>query len=112
MQQKDIFILSALVVGATVIGWILRKWLFPVLTKLANKSKQNADNLILNSFKKWIIVLIVALGTYIGIKRIPLSDKYHEWIDKSFIIFYILCATIMLSEIVSGMIRPSLLFNH
>ncbi len=105
MQQKDILILSALLVGGSVLGWILRKWLFPFLTRLAGKTKQQTDNLILQSFKKWIIVLIVALGAYIGIKRVPLSDKYHDWIDKSFIIFYIFCATIMLSEIVSGMIR-------
>ena len=105
MQQKDILILSALLVGGSVLGWILRKWLFPFLTRLAGKTKQQTDNLILQSFKKWIIVLIVALGAYIGIKRLPLSVKYQDWIDKSFIIFYIFCATIMLSEIVSGMIR-------
>jgi len=105
MQQKDILILSALLVGGSVVGWILRKWLFPFLNRLAGKTKQQTDNLILQSFKKWIIVLIVALGAYIGIKRLPLSVKYQDWIDKSFIIFYIFCATIMLSEIVSGMIR-------
>ena len=105
MQQKDILILSALLVGGSIVGWILRKWLLPLLTRLATKSKQQAENLILKSFKKWIIVLVVALGAYIGIKRLPLIDKYQALIDKSFIIFYILCATIMLSEIVTGMIR-------
>jgi len=105
MQQKDILILTALVVGGSVLGWLLRIWLIPILIRLSAKTKQQADNLILKSFKKWIIVLIIALGAYIGINRIPLTPKYHDWIDKSFVIFYILCATIMLSEIVAGMIR-------
>ncbi|MFN5335242.1 MAG: mechanosensitive ion channel family protein [Bacteroidota bacterium] len=105
MLQKDILILSALLVSGIILGWILRRWLFPVLIRIAGKTKQNADNLILNSFKKWIIVLIVALGAYIGINRIPLTPKYHDWIDKSFVIFYIICATLMLSEIVLGMLR-------
>ena len=105
MLEKDIIILSALLASGIILGWILRKWLFPALIKIANKTKQNADNLILKSFKKWIIVLIVALGAYIGINRIPLTPKYHEWIDKSFVIFYIICATLMLSEIVLGMLR-------
>jgi small-conductance mechanosensitive channel len=105
MQQKDILILSLLLAGGILLGWILRKWLFPILIKIAGKTKPQSDNLILISFKKWIIVLIVALGGYIGINRIPFNTKYHAWIDKSFIIFYILCATIMLSEIVTGMIR-------
>ena len=105
MQQNDILILSALLVAGTILGWILRKWVFPALIRLAGKTRQNADNLILISFKKWIIVLIVALGAYIGIQRIHIFDAYDQWIDKSFIIFYILCATIMLSEIVTGMIR-------
>lgn len=105
MQQKDIIILSILLSGGILVGWILRKWLFPFLIKLAEKTKPESDNLILISFKKWIIVLIMALGAYIGIKRIPLNPEYHEWINRSFIIFYIFCATLMLSEIVSGMIR-------
>jgi small-conductance mechanosensitive channel len=105
MLQKDILILSALLVSGIILGWILRRWLFPVLIRIAGKTKQNADNLILNSFKKWIIVLIVALGAYIGINRIPLTPQYHDWIDKSFVIFYIICATLMLSEIVLGMLR-------
>lgn len=105
MQQKDILILSALLVSGIILGWVLRKWLFPILISIAGKTKQNGDNLILKSFKKWIIVLIVALGAYIGINRIPLTPKYHDWIDKSFIIFYIICATMMLSEVVLGMLR-------
>jgi small-conductance mechanosensitive channel len=105
MLQKDILILSVLLVSGIILGWILKKWLFPVLIRIAEKTKQNADNLILNSFKKWIIILIVALGAYIGIDRIPFTPKYHDWIDKSFVIFYIICATLMLSEIVSGMLR-------
>lgn len=105
MQQKDILILTILVVAGTLTGWLLRVWVLPRIITFADKTKQQADNLILKSFKKWIIVLIVALGAYIGVNRIPLTPTYHDWIDKSFIIFYILCATIMLSEIVTGMIR-------
>jgi small-conductance mechanosensitive channel len=105
MQQKDILVLSALIVAGSFLGWLLRIWIFPLLIRLAGKTRQQADNLILISFKKWIIVLIVALGTYIGINRIPLTPKYHNWIDKSFVIFYIICATLMLSEIVLGMLR-------
>jgi small-conductance mechanosensitive channel len=105
MQQKDILILSALIVGGSLLGWLLRIWIFPLLIKIAGKTKQQADNLVLASFKKWIIVLVIALGAYIGIKRIPITTQYQEWIDKSFVIFYILCATIMLSEIITGMIR-------
>lgn len=105
MEKKDFLILSVLLAAGIILGWIIRKWVFPFLFRLIIRRQANNDNLILKSFKKWIIVLIVALGAYIGINRIPLTPKYHQWIDQSFVIFYIICATLMLSEIITGMIR-------
>lgn len=105
MENKVFLQLALILGGALLLGLVIRTWIIPFLFKIANKTKQQGDNLILKSFKKWILVLMLALGFYVGEKNIPMSDKYHVWINQSILLFYIFCATLMTAEIVSGMIR-------
>lgn len=105
MNEDDILKLALYIAAGFVAGVIVHKLLMPLLAKLASKTKLKSDDLIIASIRKWIIAWFVALGLFMGLRRINMDMRYHNWLENGLMIFYILSATLILARVISGMLR-------
>lgn len=105
MSNHDLLLLAIYVGGGFLLGFLLYKFVIPLLTKLAAKTTLQSDDLIVSIIRKWTIPWMVALGVFIGLRRIDMADKYHNWLDKGLAIFYIFSITLIAARIAAGMIR-------
>ncbi len=105
MNEDDIIKLALYIAAGFVAGVIVHKLLMPLLAKLASKTKLKSDDLIIASIRKWIIAWFVALGLFMGLRRINMDMRYHNWLENGLMIFYILSATLILARVISGMLR-------
>ncbi len=104
MQQKEILQLALYIFSGFVLGFIVQKLVIPQLAKVANKTTNKTDDIIIAGVKKWIILWFIALGLYVGIRHIEIDKQYYNWIENGIVIFIILSFTILLAKIISGML--------
>ncbi len=105
MTQDDILKLVLYILGGFVVGFIVHKWLMPLLSKLASRTKLKSDDLIIETITKWVVAWFVALGLFLGLRRIDMDMRYHTWLENGLMIFYIFSATMILARVISGMLR-------
>ena len=105
MSKYDLLLLGSYISGGFIVGYLLYRFIMPLLAKLAAKTSLQSDDLIITVIKKWVIAWMVALGIFIGLRRIEMDIRYHNWLEKGLVIFYILSLTIIVARIASGMIR-------
>lgn len=105
MTEDDILKLTLYIVTGFVVGLIVHKLVMPLLARLASKTKLKSDDLIIASIRKWVIAWFVALGLFMGLRRIDMDMRYHNWLENGLMIFYIFSATLILARVISGMLR-------
>lgn len=105
MTQDDILKLVLYILGGFVVGFIVHKWVMPLLARLASRTKLKSDDLIVETIRKWVISWFVALGLFLGLRRIDMDMRYHNWLENGLMIFYIFSATLILARVISGMLR-------
>jgi small-conductance mechanosensitive channel len=105
MTENDILQLTIYIVSGFIIGFCIHKWIMPLLARLASKTTFKSDDLIISTLRKWIIAWFVALGLFLGLRRIDMDMRYHTWLENGLMIFYIFSATLILARVISGMLR-------
>ncbi|MFT3747702.1 MAG: mechanosensitive ion channel family protein [Agriterribacter sp.] len=103
MTFDELIQLAIFTASGFLMGLFVQKLIVPQLNKFAKKSKWSGDDLIIRIISKWVIPWFTVLGIYLGWKRIEMDEKYHHWLENSITIFYIFSATIILSQILSGL---------
>lgn len=96
---------GAFVGGGFTAGWLLHWFVVPVIIRLAAKTSIEADDLLISSIRKWIIPWFVATGIFIGLRRIHMQERYHDWLEKGLMIFFVLSLTIITGRVVAGLLR-------
>src|SRR5665647_214817 len=104
-MENDILQLAIYVVSGFLIGFILHKWIMPLLARLATKTKLKTDDLIVSIISKWVISWFVALGLFIGLKHIEVNDRYHNWLINGLMIFYLFSITWIVATVISHMVK-------
>jgi small-conductance mechanosensitive channel len=91
-----------------VLGFLVQKLLMPVLHKIAGRSKWAGDDLIISSVSKWVTAWFIALGIFLGWRRVQMDEKYHHWLENGLLIFYIFSVTWILATVFAGLtsIKP------
>lgn len=105
MNEDDILKLTLYISTGFVVGILVHKLVMPLLASLASKTKLKSDDLIIASIRKWVISWFVALGLFLGLRRIDMDMRYHNWLENGLMIFYIFSATLILARVISGMLR-------
>ena len=105
MTQHDILLLAAYVVSGFLIGLLLHKVIMPLIARLAAKTSIKSDDLIIKTIRAWVIPWFLALGLYLGLKQLDLESRFYFWIENGLMIFYIFSGTMIISRVVSGMIK-------
>ncbi len=104
MSENDILQLSIYTVSGFLIGLFVHKIIMPLFFKLATKTSIKSDDLILKAIRKWVIPWFLALGIYLGLKRLDIDGSFIYWLENGLFIFYILSATLIAARIMSGML--------
>jgi len=105
MTEDDILQLTLYILAGFVVGIIVHKLIMPLLAKLASKTTIKSDDLIIATIRKWDISWFVALGLFLGLRRIDMDDRYHNWLENGLLIFYVFSVTLILARVISGMLR-------
>ena len=105
MSNNDILQLCIYTVSGLVIGIFLHKFIMPLIAKLASKTPIKSDDLIIKTIRKWVIPWFLALGLYLGLRQLNLESRFYFWIENGLMIFYIFSGTMIISRVVSGMIK-------
>lgn len=105
MTENDIFQLSIYIVSGLIIGLVIYKLVIPLIAKLAAKTSIKSDDLIIRTIRNWVIPWFVALGLFLGLRRIDMDMKYHDWILNGLLIFFIFSVTLITARVISGMLR-------
>ncbi|MEZ5034130.1 MAG: mechanosensitive ion channel family protein [Chitinophagaceae bacterium] len=109
MEQRHIIEIAIAVGGSVILGWLVKMIVFPVLYKLARKTKWKSDDLIIESIGKWIIFWFF-LGaclyiTPIFVETFSITPRYERLIYRVITSFYILSFSFLLARIASGMLE-------
>ncbi len=105
MTQHDILLLVAYIISGFLIGFFMHKIIIPLVARLAAKTSIKSDDLIINTIRAWVIPWFLALGLYLGLKQLDLESRFYFWIENGLIIFYIFSGTMIISRVVSGLIK-------
>lgn len=105
MNNHDLMMLAIYLGSGLLTGLVFHKWVMPLLARLAAKTTLKSDDLVVGIIRKWIVLWFVALGLFIGLRRIDMSEHYHDKLEKGLLIFYIFSLTMIVARVISGMIR-------
>ncbi len=103
MSENDILQLGAYILSGFLIGLFVHKVIMPLISKLAHKTAIKSDDLIIKTIRNWVILWFLALGIYLGLKRLDLDGRFVYWLENGLMIFYIFSATLITARIISGM---------
>lgn len=104
LTNKEWIFLTAYVAGGIILGFIVKKILFPFLTKAAAKTRWQSDDLIVATTRKWVLTWFIATGLYLGLHHATVQAKYEKMLEHGIIIFFIFSFTVIAAKIISGMI--------
>lgn len=105
MTFDEMLYFSLFVAGGIVAGIIFQKLVTPFIVKLTSRTKWIADDLIIDSIRKWVVPWFIGLGVYLGWQRVEMITKYHVWFERSLFVFYVFSITWILARVLSGMTR-------
>lgn len=105
MTDNDIIQLCLYTFAGLLTGLLLYKIVMPFFSKLAAKTSLKSDDLIIKTLSSWVIPWFMALGLFMGLRRMELDSNLYYWIKNGLLIFYIFSATLITARVVSGLIK-------
>ncbi len=105
MTENDVLQLSIYIISGFFAGLVIYKLIMPLISKLAAKTSIKSDDLIIRTISNWVIPWFIALGLFLGLRRIDMDMKYHDLMLNGLMIFFIFSLTLIIAKVVSGMIR-------
>lgn len=95
--------------GSIIAGWLIKRFIFPILYKLSHKTKWKSDDLIIESVGMWVISwFFLAACLYIIpiiIQVSPFARDNELIIRRVITALYILTITIVAARIAGGLLQ-------
>ena len=109
LHNKHIIEIVIAIGGAIVLGWLIKKIVFPILYKFTNKTKWKSDDLIIESIGKWVIFwfLLAAFAyiTPIFTETFSYASKHAVLIKRIIISLYIFSISVVTARVVAGLLQ-------
>ena len=105
MTFDELLYFSFFVAGGLFAGLFVKKVISPVVKRAVAHTKWTADDLIIESIGKWVIPWSIALGFFLGWRRVEMDAKYHQWLEHGLLIFYIFSLTWIVAAVLTGMTK-------
>ncbi|MBI1343019.1 MAG: mechanosensitive ion channel [Terrimonas sp.] len=82
--EEKIKIISVLA-GSLVIGWLVKRFIFPLLYKFTNKTKWKGDDLVIESISRWVIFWFFLAACLYTLPYLPeILKELISSLDKNF----------------------------
>lgn len=109
MTDKHLIEIAIAVFGGIILGWLIKKLVFPFLYKLTRKTKWKSDDLVVESVGQWIIFWFF-LGACIYILPIftetfPFASRHEALFKDILASLYIFSLTWVAARIAAGMLQ-------
>jgi len=109
LTNSQLIEIGIAVIGSIVLGWVIKKLLFPVLYRLARKTKWKSDDLVVESVGHWVIFWFF-LGACLYAQPIftatfAFARNHEDLIQKSIGGLYIFSFTWVAARIIAGMLE-------
>ncbi|MBP5743222.1 MAG: mechanosensitive ion channel [Paludibacteraceae bacterium] len=104
-EVQDILISLAFIVGAIVLGRLVRWFAEKVLPKLTAKTQTQLDDVLVEVLKAPMLFALTLVGFWIGIKRLTLSANVMTLIGDAYRFLMVISATWFVSRAVSTFIN-------
>ena len=105
MTFDELLYFSLFVAGGLITGLFVKKVISPVIRKVVARTKWTADDLIIESVGKWVVAWLIALGIFLGLRKVEMDITYHRWLQNGLMIFYIFSITWIVAAVLSGMTK-------
>lgn len=103
------FINYLILLGAGILGWIFgwifEKYIFKKILKFAEKTTWRADEVILKSLRRHIVLWFVLLGVFIAIQFVLLPLNIKTFIKIGVLIVLIFSGTLVLANISGNIVQ-------
>lgn len=120
MPNNQLIEIPIVVIGSLVLGWLVKKLVFPILYKLTRKTKWQTDDLIIENISKWVIFwffiaacfyVLPTLTDYISQsfafrgRKIQITEKDIIILKRILGSLYIFSITSVIANIVAGLLQ-------
>jgi small-conductance mechanosensitive channel len=95
---------ASIVVLVLILGFVLRKLLFSRLTRLAQSTKHNIDDIVISAIKGPFLIWFLMLGIYIAIQFPKLPDNIVHTTGKVLLVLGLFSVTLAVANLASSFI--------
>lgn len=109
LNREQIIEISIVIAGSIVLGWLVKRLIFPYLYKLTRKTKWKSDDLVIDSIGKWVIFWFF-LGACFYVLPIftteyPIVNKYESILEDLLGSLFIFSLTVVVAKVIAGMLK-------
>ncbi len=109
LKQEHIIEIAIAIIGSLVLGWLVKRFIFPFLYKLARKTKWKSDDLIVESVGQWVIFWFFLGACFyvlpIFAEAFSISLKKEKLLQDLLGSLYIFSLTWVFARVVAGMVQ-------
>lgn len=109
LNQKQIIEITIVIVGSLVVGWLVKKFIFPFLYRLTHKTKWKSDDLVIESIGHWVIFWFFLGACFYTLpilnSSFSLGNKLKLFLDNLLRSLIIFSLSWVFARVVAGMIQ-------
>ncbi len=109
LKNQHIIEISIAILGSLVLGWIVKRFIFPFLYRLTRKTKWKSDDIIIDSIGKWVIFWFFLGACFyvlpIFTEALSISSKNEHLLENLLVSLYMFSATMVTAQVIAGMLR-------
>lgn len=109
LNREQIIEITIAIAGSIVLGWLVKRLIFPYLNKLTRKTKWKSDDLVIDSIGKWVIFWFFLGACYyvlpIFTTEYPIVNKYESILEDLLGSLFIFSLTVVVAKVVAGMLK-------
>jgi small-conductance mechanosensitive channel len=110
-MQQNLLKWIAIILAATLIGWLLRVFISKFLHKLVLKTSWKYDDLFLEEVERRVIFWSFLFGVYYTLEDMDsifsLGPRYAFYISKSIVAVYVLSIASIVAKVIASMLEVS-----
>lgn len=104
-SYTNLLIAIGLVVVASVLGWLFKRYVHIRLKKVAAKTNWRGDDVVLEAVESSSVLWFILGGVYMAIARLPLDPSLMSMIQKVLMVVLILSVSMSMARIAVGLLE-------
>jgi small-conductance mechanosensitive channel len=109
LTQKQLIEITIVVLGSLLLGWLVKRFLFPLLYRMTHRTKWKSDDLIIESTGRWVIVWFFLAACYyilpIFTQAFAISTRRAYLLENLLGAFFIFSITWVVARVLAGLFQ-------